>query len=622
MQNTKELQGYLLYRVSYNKVTIVHCCVNNSFRGNNIAYNLIQYLKNNTKQYDGIKLSCRNDYGINAFWEKCKFVPIKEKVGRSKKGLPLTVWWFPQNTNDLLSQISDYELKNKTVAVIDTNIFLDIKEEREKESLALNSDWITSEAVLYVTREIYVEINRGSTNDIKEANRKHISNFQLLPFRNEQDFNSVVSGLKKEFKLKNDNDHSDINHLAYAITGGAAYFITRDSYLLNNKTFFIQYGLILLRPSEFITYIDEITQEAKYKPKRLIGTQINSSCITFKNIEQYIHIFLKANEKKNVLQKIIRDAVSFPEKFEVVSITREEKNLALVVYDRTEEGQLTIPIIRALKGTIKSTLIKHLLYKAILTSLKENRTLIKITEKQLDNEFEKLLKDAHFSVANSSWSKRSYKGIKQLNEINAENNEQSNPKVDNNFKNNYQLERQLFPLKIFDLEIPTFIVSIKPQWAEQLFYDKSEEKLSLFEPTYELLLNRENVYYRSARPQILKAPSRVLWYISENKSTKTKGCICACSYIDEVFIGKPKKLFKQFEDLGIYEWSDIAKTAGDKENIMAFIFSDTELFEKNISLKRIETIFSDFERKKFMPLSPIKISQKTFLSIYAEGMKQ
>ena len=94
-------------------------------------------------------------------------MPIKEKIGRSKKGYPLTIWWFPHFQNNLLTQISEYELNNKIVAVIDMNIFLDIKGEREEESLALKSDWLLSEAILYYTREIYIEINKAKTPKLK-----------------------------------------------------------------------------------------------------------------------------------------------------------------------------------------------------------------------------------------------------------------------------------------------------------------------------------------------------------------------------------------------------------------------------------------------------------------------
>lgn len=223
-KSNKELNGYLLYRVSYNRVTIVHLCIAKNFRNNKVALHLINYLKSNTKQYYGIRLSCRNDYGIDHVWESFNFVPLKEKIGRSKKKLPLTVWWFPHHHNDLLSQISDYELSNKVVAVIDMNVFLDIKDEREEESLALKSDWLLSEAILHYTREIHNEINRGTTSDIKKSSRKLLNSFKQLPFKDEQELKDILAELKNKFPTKSRNDKSDLKHLAYSIIGGGSFF--------------------------------------------------------------------------------------------------------------------------------------------------------------------------------------------------------------------------------------------------------------------------------------------------------------------------------------------------------------------------------------------------------------
>ena len=632
---SNELIGYLLYRVAYNKVTIVHCCINESRRNENAAFTLVDYLKKNTKHYDGIKLSCRNDYGINMLWERCNFVPVKEKRGRSKKGLPLTIWWYPHHQNNLLTQISDYELNNKIVAVIDMNIFLDIKNEREKESLALKSDWLLSEAILYYTREIYVEIHRGKTNEIKESSRKAIAHFQELPFKDEDEYKRIFEELSLKFPQKTVNDKSDLNHLAYSISGGAQFFLTRDSDLLDNKEFFKKYNLTLFRPSDFITHLDEIIQVSKYKPKNLIGTNINSKNITAENVELYISTFLKAGERKSHLQKIVRNALSSPKEYELLTISKKENLLALVIFERKSSSILKIPIFRMLDSDLKTTLSKHLLYKAILTSINENRNYVEIDEKYLDSDVLTSLSEARFTKINNCWKKINLKGITTIKEIDNEIGNHDDYQLikkkiatlcpthskDCDSQRQYLIERFLSPVKIMEIKIPTYIIPIKPHWAEQLFQDKSNEKLPFFDPEYELLLNRENVYYRSSKPKILDSPSRILWYQSENKSTKAKGHICASSYIDEVFIDNPKKLFKQFEELGIYDWKDIAQTAGNKKSIMAFIFSDTELFKNRISIKSIETIFKKFENKNFMIVTPINIKQETYIELYKQGME-
>lgn len=634
-KSSNELFGYLLYRVSFNRVTIVHLCINETKRNNSSANKLVNYLKKNTRQYDGIRLSCRNNYGIDSVWEKFNFVPIKEKIGRSKKGYPLTIWWFPHYQNNLLSQISEYELNNKIVAVIDMNIFLDIKGEREEESLALKSDWLLSEAILYYTREIYIEINKAKTPETKKSSRNLLNYFEELPFRDEDEFIKIVEELKNEFPLKqHKNDKSDLNHIAYSISGGAQFFITRDEDILKNNNFFEKYNLTVYRPSEFITHLDENIQVSKYKPQSLIGTSINSKRVTTKNIDFFTETFLKSHEKKNHFQKIIRNSLSLPNKFELITISKKNHLLSFIIFDRTSENKLKIPVFRFLNSRLRITLTKHLLFKSILTSINEERAFVEINEKYLEDDIKKAIQEARFTNLNNTWQKINIKDVldsenlysKIDEEVNTKNiiaNINSNLEQTENvteFIKKYNYERYLSPLKIKDLEIPSYIVPIKPQWAEQLFNDKSKEKLDLFEPEYELLLNRENVYYRSASPKIINAPARILWYSSENKSTKVKGSIIATSYVDEIFIDKPKKLFRQFEKLGIYKWKDISETAGKKNKIMAFVFSDTELLKKPISLKNISNTFNILENKKFMVVAPIKIKTETYLAIYKQGM--
>ena len=632
--NYGELLGYLLYRVSYNKVTIVHLCINETKRNNSSANKLVNYLKKNTKQYDGIKLSCRNNYGIDSVWEKFNFVPIKEKIGRSKKGYPLTIWWFPHFQNNLLTQISEYELNNKIVAVIDMNIFLDIKEEREEESLALKSDWLLSEAILYYTREIYIEINKAKTPEVKKSSRDLLNNFEELLFKDEEEFYKVLEELKNEFPLKHKNDKSDLNHIAYSISGGAQFFITRDDEILKNSKFFKKYNLTVYRPSEFITHLDENIQVSKYKPQSLIGTSINSKRVTTSNIDFFTETFLKPNERKNHFQKTIRNSLSLPNKFELITISKKNHLLAFMIFDRTSENKLKIPVFRFLNSSLRITLTKHLLFKSILTSINEERTFVEINENHLEDDIKNAIQEARFTKLNNTWQKMNIKGVldtenlysridKEVNTKNIIANINSNLEKTENvteFIKKYNYERFLSPLKIKDLEISSYIVPIKPEWAEQLFNDKSKEKLDLFEPEYELLLNRENVYYRSSSPKIINAPARILWYSSENKSTKVKGSIIATSYVDEIFVDKPKKLFKQFEKLGIYKWKDISETAGKKDKIMAFVFSDTELLKKPISLKSISNTFNVLENKKFMVVAPIKIKTETYLAVYKQGM--
>jgi predicted nucleic acid-binding protein len=467
-KSSNELLGYLLFRVSYNRVTIVHLCINETKRNNSSANKLVNYLKKNTKQYDGIRLSCRNNYGIDSVWEKFNFVPIKEKIGRSKEGYPLTIWWFPHYQNNLLSQISEYELNNKIVAVIDMNIFLDIKGEREEESLALKSDWLLSEAILYFTREIYIEINNAKTPEIKKSSRNLLSYFEELPFKDEEEFFKILQELKNEFPLKqHKNDKSDLNHIAYSISGGAQFFITRDEEILKNNKFFKKYNLTVYRPSEFITHLDENIQVSKYKPQSLIGTSINSKRVTTKNIDFFTETFLKSNEKKSHFQKIIRNSLSLPNKFELITISKKSHLLAFMIFDRTSENKLKIPVFRFLNSSLRITLTKHLLFKSILTSISENRTFVEINENHLEDDIKNAIQEARFTKLNNTWQKINIKDVLDTKNLYSRIDQEENTKniitnINSNlektenvteFIKKYNYERFLSPLKIKESHI-------------------------------------------------------------------------------------------------------------------------------------------------------------------------
>ena len=104
----------------------------------------------------------------------------------------------------------------------------------------------------------------------------------------------------------------------------------------------------------------------------------------------------------------------------------------------------------------------------------------------------------------------------------------------------WQIESALWPGKLKDVGIPCFIVSIQPQWAQQLF-DKGLADQDLFGAQIDLALNLEAVYYRSKiNSSGISAPARILWYVSENKAAGKKyhgiGSIKAYSRLEEVII--------------------------------------------------------------------------------------
>ena len=96
--------GYLLFRIvkTKQKVAITHLCVDDDYRGNGIARNLVNKLKDTSEDWRGISLFSRRDYKTNTFWEHMGFVAVGEKTGRGKDKMPLTLYWYDNQLPSLL----------------------------------------------------------------------------------------------------------------------------------------------------------------------------------------------------------------------------------------------------------------------------------------------------------------------------------------------------------------------------------------------------------------------------------------------------------------------------------------------------------------------------------------
>lgn len=183
-----------------------------------------------------------------------------------------------------------------------------------------------------------------------------------------------------------------------------------------------------------------------------------------------------------------------------------------------------------------------------------------------------------------------------------------------------QAERLFWPAKITDGSLPTFIVSIHPDWAAHLF-DERLAAQDLFGAEPQLALSVRNVYYRSAQPRVITAPARVLWYVTAEKGRSGTKSIRAVSYITDMFVGPASELFRQFRRLGVYKWRDVLATAKEdpQRPIMAFVFTHTELLPAPISWEATQSTLRAIENREHPLQGPARISNECFAELYRMG---
>lgn len=641
--------GYLLYGASsrYNRITIIHLCLASSYQGKGVARKLVDYLIQITQQYSGIGLTCRRDYKLDNFWSKLGFVAQYDESAKTPGKLN-TYWWSDHGHPNLFSTAAIHQRESKLCVVINADIFFDLytNEPSEiEESQSLLADWLQSELDLCLTEEIFNKINYLS-NSIERKNQQRLAkSFTCLPCQN-QTRDQAYQSLQAYFSQKDISiDDSDLRYLARTLASDVYILVTRDSQLLDiADDIYAKFRLSIIRPLDLIVQLDELRLNPEYQPIRLAGTSLEQKRVQNGQETIFNDYFQsdKQGEDKAEFQQKLRRFLAEPNKFDCFVIFEGEKQpLALVVYDRHKRYELEIPMLRVGENPLAATIAHHLIFQATSLSAREQRQFTRITDPRLQEAVTTAIQKDTFVKVNDGWLRanlavaetasqlaerltdlainlgQEYNFCRQIaNSINTEN-------ILLDIKTLLDIERFLFPAKIIDADIPTFIIPIQPFWAQQLF-DARLANQTLFGATKtELALNREAIYYKAKNaPKELKpgVSGRILWYVSndDDRGYTEISAVRACSRFDEVVIGKPKDLYRRFRNLGVYEWEnvllDVAHNKLDND-IMAIRFTDTEPLNNPIPLKKLQEILG----KKVTMQGTFYISKEDFAKIYTLG---
>ncbi len=637
--------GYLTYRYSRHTVSIVHFCVEQQIRGNGVARKIFDCLRTKVQHADDIRLTCRRDFEANRFWPRLGFEPVYEKPGRGRERRPLTIWRYQIRRAPLLDAMYRSQLERKAIlAAIDANVFYDLQHMNNEETNGLTADFIDEAINLCVTGEMKIEINRQSDPQIRKTCQSFLNKFESIdasPDAVEELFSKLKSYHPRAAQLT-ETDRSDLRHLAFAILGGASIFITRDDTLLKfNEEIHREHGINILRPCDVILHLDEIQREESYRPQRLSVSGFKLSRMQSGELERVISLIREPTAcGRNEVSDKLRSALSRPADNECFIIKNQKgETSAIYCLDFSVGGRLNVPVLRILaKSLLSNTLARCVLEMIIGAARQREIGIVTISMETIQPEFQDALRehlflgvsnptkiclplvDTHIGIATSIGRiSDKYSDLREVTDSLVQSLHELNS--ESTAFDILEIEKMLWPAKIIDDRVQNFVVPIRAKWAQELF-DSDLAKQTLFgAQRAELIFNTENVYYRHSRPRVLTEPARVLWYVSSDaKYQGTKG-IRACSYVDEVLIGNPKDLFRQFRRLGVYQWDDVFKLADSTMDgeLMAFRFSRTELFPHPIEWETLQEILIQAKGKKSQFQCPELISSQAFLQLYRLG---
>lgn len=623
------LAGYVLYRVGKTYVTVAHFCVAQAYRGQGVSRLMLNDLRIRTQGCSGILLNCRRDFDANQMWPRLGFRVIGNIPGKASEGSELVQWLLHYGKPDLLSLV---ERSNAMDIAMDANITFHLIDGTDEESQGLNADWLRTQIRLCYTQELCNEIDRHRNQQYKKKRRGQIQQFTMLPFTPDA-YDSAERVLRPLFShLNSQQSESDFRQLVCSLAGEADAFVTLDGGLLSrSEEIFQACGLPVVRPAEMIGRIDVIEREREYQRNFIGGTRQVSVQRVPRVDDRLISAIKMPQEQSRKLVSTISRHLANPHRAECRTLTNPTGEvLASYVVDR-DGGRDTVPVLRICAKRMAGTLARAVLTTIARDALAADSHSVFICDASISDVVRSACIELGYLPIEGGLIKVVVRGWHTIAEtaglVVAEGESIDElrallPTARTDVQIAAQLEHLIWPGKLSDACLPSFVVPIQPQFAEHLFDSKLAAN-GLFGAEVDLALNPESAYYRAAKPKVLTCPSRILWYVSDNRLYHGSMAIRACSRMVELVVGPPKVLHSRFRRLGVYEWSHVLATAEQdlNRNIMAFRFDDTEIIDR-VPLPDIKKVLEANGIGDNNMVGPFAISAGAFGELYTVPLDQ
>ena len=585
---------------------MTHLCVGEEYRGHGVARHLIEELVIKHPNSPGIRLRCRNDFEAHRVWPKLGFTARNERLGRSQ--YLLTDWWRRIADWSLFDWAAERE--RRVVAVMDTDVFRDLAENREfPDSLALESDWIGDLVDLRITARTLDQISGlgGRFPDL----RPYATRFRTL-YPSPEDWQGTYNELLTQDTALA-GDEADMAIVAQAIAGKARYLITRDRGLLRaTKEIEELYGLAILEPADLIVYL---STDDDYQPQSIANSKLRIRQLKRLpppiELSRYCH-FVGGHQRDLKRELAAAAGTAGPGQFHELS-DEDGTGLALIAHHLTE-STLRVTVLRRSPSKDPYSAMRQIVHFLRNIVVKAGGGRVEVLD-QIDDITERALQDEGFEHQDGLWATEARVAVSGYGDplpVELE-SRRLTPALISEF------EGKFWPCKVFTGIVPSYVVPIRPEFAKAILgYEEAQREL--FSPPVSVAIARENVYYRSRRDS-LRTPSRILWWVSGGG---TEGGMRAMSWLETVDTGMPERLHRRYGSRGILTLDQVCERAGptgrDSQAVAtALLFSRTEVFSARVSIKRARQLYEPMVRNGYFQ-STRSLEESVLTAFYLEGM--
>ena len=615
-----QLVGYLLYAAYQEYFRITHLCVLEEYRGQGITKQLVNDLRVSADNQKVIKLHCRRDFPANDIWPKLGFVALDERPGRSKDGHLLTLWYLTLAPDDQLSLFQVKTSDETLDVIIDAQIFFDFNEpdsDKTKPSKALLSDFLIDSLKLWITDELFNEIDRQNDLEQRRKSRDRAHNFpKVEPDQHLAEY--FEERLKKFLPIHRPSQESDVRQLAKASASNVKTFVTRDRDLLKKSEKIADLtGLKVVDPVDLIIGLHELSARQSYAPDRIAGLNLRWHRLTSNDLAPFpFDSFLEHQETRGRFREKLEPLIAQPNHYKCELLRSGNEIIAIRVLTNSSNKMLITSFARVARSADQSLFGRFLIADTVSKAVEKNLDIVKFEASALTPSLIPDLLEMGFIECNDSFVRFCFSRCLDRKKVSSSISELC-PESTSNYQDmsDLELERCCSPLALKATDQKYFLIPIRPGYAISLI-DRNQSADDLFGGDPNVLLRWNNVYYKKkTHHKMLKAPGRILWYVSGNLKE-----IVAVSHLDAVEIDIPKALFRKFKKFGILEWKNLRDMCGGdpSKEIMALRFSHTFLFREPISLDKLRDVFEEGEVGLTLQ-SPSNVPTKTFRKLFRLG---
>ncbi len=416
---------------------------------------------------------------------------------------------------------------------------------------------------------------------------QHRPSTKLLPDPLRQTYAEMVLAHRTPSQL------SDIKHLAKAAASDVDIFVTRDRPLLNKAGDIADLtNLRVLSPTELIVELHELLEGQSYGPERVAGHGLAWYRCTAHDLASLpVDAFLSEGEGLRQLKSLLDRYLTRPTDYQCELLKAEGNDVAIRIVSTYAEGTVAVPLARVARTADRPLFGRFLVADTIAKAVEKAQDVVVFEQSGLSPSLIPDLITMGFTRWKDTFVKFCFSRCMNLEDALQEMAALS-PELATAYGDASDLELELdcAPVSLA-AEQNYFLVPIQPGYAMSLI-DRQLSSSDMFGGDPSVLLRWENVYYRKATTshKILKAPGRILWYVSRSQKE-----IVAVSRLDEVVIDTAKELLRKFKRFGILGWDELYEmSAGDTSmDLMALRFSHTFVFRRRIPLNEVRAVYAE-----------------------------